>query len=82
MPALQLTNLHKSYGDHTVLRGIDLSVKDGEFVAILGFSGTGKTTLARALADGVGGAAGARLVRSDVVRKPLAGVAPETRLAA
>lgn len=51
-------------------------------LAIGGLSGTGKTTLARALADGVGGAPGARLVRSDVVRKQLAGVAPETRLAA
>ena len=49
-------------------------------VAIGGVSGTGKTTLARYLAPAVGPAPGAVVVRSDVERKRLFGVAPETPL--
>ncbi len=49
-------------------------------VAIGGLSGTGKTTVARALAPGLDRPWGAVIVRSDVVRKQIAGVAPETRL--
>lgn len=50
------------------------------FMAVGGLSGSGKTTLAQALAYEIGRAPGARLLRSDVLRKRLAGVAPETRL--
>ncbi|MFX4087338.1 AAA family ATPase [Sphingobium fuliginis] len=50
-------------------------------IAIGGLSGTGKSSLARALGEGVGRAPGARVLRNDVLRKRLAGVAPETRLA-
>jgi predicted kinase len=49
-------------------------------VAIGGLSGTGKSTLARAIGASLGRAPGARILRSDVLRKRLAGVAPETRL--
>jgi hypothetical protein len=49
-------------------------------IAIGGLSGTGKSTLARALGGAVGRAPGARILRSDVLRKRLAGVPPETRL--
>jgi nitrate/nitrite transport system ATP-binding protein len=42
---LELKGVHKGYPGTPVLNGIDLSVAEGEFVAILGFSGTGKTTL-------------------------------------
>ncbi|OAN64940.1 bifunctional aminoglycoside phosphotransferase/ATP-binding protein [Sphingomonas sp. TDK1] len=48
-------------------------------LAIGGLSGTGKSSLARALGD-LGGVPGARILRSDVLRKRLAGVQPETRL--
>lgn len=49
-------------------------------VAIGGLQGTGKSTLARALAPGLGRAPGALVLRSDEIRKRLHGVAPEMRL--
>lgn len=49
-------------------------------VAVGGLSGTGKSTLAYGLAPTLDGAPGARVVRTDMLRKRLAGVAPETRL--
>ncbi|WP_439577798.1 AAA family ATPase [Elioraea sp.] len=49
-------------------------------VAIGGLQGTGKTTLARALAPRLGAAPGALILRSDEIRKRLAGVAPEAGL--
>ena len=49
-------------------------------VAIGGLQGTGKTTLARALAPTLGPAPGALVLRSDETRKRLAGLAPEERL--
>ncbi|MGE4432136.1 MAG: AAA family ATPase [Sphingobium sp.] len=49
-------------------------------IAIGGLSGTGKSTLARALGGEIGPPPGARILRSDILRKRLAGVAPEERL--
>jgi aminoglycoside phosphotransferase family enzyme/predicted kinase len=49
-------------------------------VAIGGLMGTGKSTLARALAPGLGPAPGALVLRSDEIRKRLFGVAPEAKL--
>jgi iron(III) transport system ATP-binding protein len=50
MPALRVRGLEKRYGDVEVLRGIDLDVERGEFVALLGPSGCGKTTSLRVIA--------------------------------
>ena len=50
-------------------------------VAVGGASGTGKSAFARAVAHRLGHAPGARILRTDVLRKRAAGVLPETRLA-
>jgi len=42
---IKLENVEKSYGDHKVLRGINLEIRRGEFISITGSSGCGKSTL-------------------------------------
>jgi ABC-type polar amino acid transport system ATPase subunit len=46
-PVVQLEGVCKSFGDHVVLNGIDLSVTTGEVLVIIGASGSGKSTLLR-----------------------------------
>jgi len=46
-PMLKLENIHKRFGRLEVLRGVDLEVKRGEVVCVLGPSGSGKSTLLR-----------------------------------
>ena len=46
---IQVKRLHKSFGTHKVLRGIDLQVEKGEAIVIIGPSGSGKTTFLRCL---------------------------------
>jgi sulfonate transport system ATP-binding protein len=47
---LTIRGLYKSFGDHEVLRGIDLQIPAGQFVAVVGRSGCGKSTLLRLIA--------------------------------
>lgn len=49
-PALVCRQLHKTYGSRTVLRAVDLSLQPGEYVAIMGESGVGKSTLLNLIA--------------------------------
>lgn len=57
-----------------------LKERPAALVAIGGFSGSGKSTVAAQIAPGLGAAPGARVIASDRIRKRMFGVAPETRL--
>lgn len=57
-----------------------LTERPARLMAIGGLSGSGKTTVAEALAAKVGSPPGARIVESDRIRKAMHGVPPETRL--
>lgn len=48
-PAIDIQGLVKSFGDNEVLKGIDLTVKAGEVVCVIGPSGSGKSTLLRSV---------------------------------
>ena len=49
-PMIECAGVHKNFGDVSVLRGVDLTVDRGEFVALSGSSGGGKSTLLHLLA--------------------------------
>ncbi|MCG6268814.1 amino acid ABC transporter ATP-binding protein [Vibrio furnissii] len=44
---ITLSNIHKRFGDAEVLKGIDITINQGEIIVIIGSSGTGKSTLLR-----------------------------------
>ncbi len=46
---IKMTDIHKSFGDHPVLAGVNLKVHKGESIAIIGPSGAGKSTLLRCI---------------------------------
>lgn len=46
---IEVKDLHKSFGDNEVLKGIDFKINDGDVIAILGSSGGGKTTILRCI---------------------------------
>jgi ABC-type polar amino acid transport system ATPase subunit len=48
-PAVEMTGIHKWFGAHHALRGIDLTVASGERVVVCGPSGSGKSTLVRCI---------------------------------
>src|ERR1700733_9414885 len=48
--SVKLQGVTKDFGDHRVLRGIDLTIRPGQFVAVVGRSGCGKSTLLRLIA--------------------------------
>lgn len=74
--ALKLQQVVKTFGERTVLHGIDLEIPAGQFVAVVGRSGCGKSTLLRLVA-GLDRASGGALLGQDV---PLAEHREDTRL--
>ena len=49
MSMIEIKDLHKSFGDHEVLKGIDQNVEEGEVLCIVGPSGSGKSTMLRCI---------------------------------
>jgi nitrate/nitrite transport system ATP-binding protein len=76
MGILELKGVSKGYGETPVLKRLELSVEEGEFLAVLGFSGTGKTTLINLLAGLELPDAGEVLFRGQ----PVTGPGPERGL--
>ncbi len=73
MPFLELNNVSKSYAGTPVLKNINLSIREGEFVAIVGYSGAGKTTLMSMIAGLVKPDDGEVLLQG----KPVTGPGPD-----
>jgi ABC-2 type transport system ATP-binding protein len=70
-PAIEITGITKSYDDHEVLGGIDLSVPEGTIFALLGSNGAGKTTLVRILSTLLKADGGTAVVNGyDVATQP------------
>ncbi|MBX3577600.1 MAG: ATP-binding cassette domain-containing protein [Rhizobiaceae bacterium] len=71
MGSLVIQNVQKSFGKVEVLKGIDLDVKDGEFVVFVGPSGCGKSTLLRIIAGLEDASSGAVLIDgANVINTP------------
>lgn len=73
--AVELDGVTKQFGGKEVLRGIRLSIRPGEFVAVVGRSGCGKSTLLRLIA-GLEEASGGTLARGG---QPIRGIDADTR---
>ena len=72
-PAISVTGLRKSYGEHLVLDGVDLSVPEGTVFALLGPNGSGKTTTVAILSTLAPFDQGSvRVAGHDVAREPAA----------
>ena len=67
MGSLKIQSIRKSFGKVEVLKGIDLDVKDGEFVVFVGPSGCGKSTLLRVIAGLEDASSGDVLIDGDKV---------------
>jgi iron(III) transport system ATP-binding protein len=79
MRQVAVTGLHKAFGAHRVLTGVDLEVPAGSLTAILGPSGSGKTTLLRLLAGFEHADAGTISIGDALVDGPGTYVSPERR---
>ncbi|EIV91529.1 ABC transporter ATP-binding protein [Frankia sp. QA3] len=70
-PAIEVSGLTRSYGDHTVLDGVDLTVPEGTVYALLGPNGAGKTTIVNILSTLLAPGDGEiRVAGFDVRREP------------
>lgn len=81
MARVVMEGIHKSYGPVHVVKGIDLEIEHGEFVALLGPSGCGKTTTLRMIAGLEEPTKGRLWIGDEVVSEPEKGlfVPPERR---
>ncbi len=79
MRQVAVAGLHKAFGTHSVLTGVDLEIPAGSLTAILGPSGSGKTTLLRLLAGFERADAGTISIGDALVDGPGVYLAPERR---
>jgi iron(III) transport system ATP-binding protein len=79
MRQVAVTGLHKAFGAHPVLTGVDLEVPAGSLTAILGPSGSGKTTLLRLMAGFERADAGTITIGDALVDGPGVHLPPERR---
>jgi len=83
IPAIQIDQVHKSFGAFEALKGVDLTIEQGEFFALLGPNGAGKSTLISLLAGLLRPTSGTlRVMGHDVVKdyqqaRRLLGVVPQ-----
>ncbi len=70
LPLLELKAVCKSYGAASILNNINLSIKEGEFIAIVGFSGSGKTTLISTIAGLIQADSGEVLKQGEPITAP------------
>ncbi len=75
----ELIQIKKQFGSFQALKGIDLTIEDGEFVAIVGPSGCGKTTLLRLLAGFESPSDGQLLMNHEIVASKNGCLPPERR---
>jgi heme exporter protein A len=68
-PAIEVRKLSKAFGHQVALRGVDLSVAEGEFLTLFGPNGAGKTTLIRIVASLTRPTAGSIRVRGEDLNK-------------
>jgi polar amino acid transport system ATP-binding protein len=64
---LQVVDLHKNYGGVEVLRGVDLTVEEGDVMCVLGPSGSGKSTMLRCINHLEAPSAGYSLLRGELI---------------
>jgi heme exporter protein A len=69
VPAIQTRGLVKSFGHQVALRGVDLSLEEGEFLALFGPNGAGKTTFLRVVASLTRPTSGTVRVRGEDMTK-------------
>jgi len=70
-PLLELEGICAGYGQARVLRGVDLTIGEGQVIAILGANGAGKTTLARVISGAIVPTSGVlRIAGEDVLGQP------------
>jgi len=77
--AVRCADLTKSYGENPAVRGVNLELEEGSFVALLGHSGCGKTTLLRLIAGLEMPEEGTVEVGGEIVSSPRISVPPEKR---
>jgi iron(III) transport system ATP-binding protein len=79
MSKLVLRNIEKRYGEVAAVAGIDLELREGEFVSLLGPSGCGKTTTLRMIAGFIEPTAGTIEMNGQMLSSPSGVLPPEKR---